>query len=226
MVTTSDGININAERVFRDIGYCADCEPSVRMLSLVNEYVENARDLIDPSYACIIRNIKSVNGSRIVIEGSITFKSEVIARLLEQCEKAALFLVTIGKYLEETTYRLAKDGLILQSAVLDAIGSDAAEAVADFIQNLIGETARARGLHISQRFSPGYCDWDVNQQKMIFRAMEGNSAGIRLTEGCLMLPRKSISGIIGIGPAEVKDYNPCTTCDKLDCVGRREGHKA
>ena len=221
MVTASNEININAQRVFRDIGYSADCEPSVRMVSLVNEYVENARDLFEPSYSSIIRNIDSVTGSRAVIEGSITFQSEVIAQLLKQCQKVAIFLVTIGRYLDETTRQLAKDGMILQSSVLDAIGSDAVEATANFVQNRIGEIAHAQGLHISRRFSPGYCDWDISQQKTIFSAMEGNCAGITLTDGCLMLPRKSISGIIGIGPVEVENYNPCKTCDRQDCVGRR-----
>jgi len=188
MVTTSKSFNIDAEQVFRDIGYCKDCEPSVRMVSLVNDYVENARDLVDPSYSCIIRDIKSVQGTRVVIEGPITFKSEVIARLLEQCEKAAVFMLTIGKHLEETSYRLADDGLILQSAVLDAIGSAATGTVANFVQDKVEEMARAQGLCISRRFSPGYCDWDISQQKMVFQAMKDNCAGISLTGGCLMLP--------------------------------------
>ncbi|GAH91002.1 unnamed protein product, partial [marine sediment metagenome] len=51
----------------------------------------------------------------------------------------------------------------------------------------------------SRRLSPGYCDWKIDQQKMVFRAMKDDSAGVRLTEECLMLPQKSISGIIGIG---------------------------
>jgi hypothetical protein len=43
-----------------------------------------------------------------------------------------------------------------------------------------------------------------------------------LTDSYLMLPRKSVSGIIGIGcGAGVKDYNPCRTCDKRGCPGRR-----
>ena len=134
-----------------------------------------------------------------------------------------MFLVTIGNHLEETAYRLAEDGLILQATVLDAIGSVAAERVADFVQDRIGEIANDQGLVISQRFSPGYCDWDLGQQKMVFWAVNGASMGIRLTERCLMIPQKSISGIIGIGPSDgnVEHYNPCNTCDKHDCRGRR-----
>lgn len=41
---------------------------------------------------------------------------------------------------------------------------------------------------------------------------------------CLMLPRKSMPGIIGIGLGNdnVGHYNPCQSGDKHDCEGRRE----
>lgn len=228
MIAISDRIDIDRQQVVHNIGHDADCKLSPRIASLINEYVENARHLIEPSYSCVIRDIKLVQGSRIVIEGPIVFQSDIVARLLEQCEKVAVFLVTIGNHLEEMVSRLAEDGLILQATVLDAIGSVAAEKVADFVQGRIGEVARAQGLCISQRFSPGYCDWDVGQQKMVFGAVNGASMGVRLTEGCLMLPRKSISGIIGIGPGNgnVENYNPCKTCNKRDCPDRRQNSRA
>jgi hypothetical protein len=58
---------------------------------------------------------------------------------------------------------------------------------------------------------------------MIFKAMQEDTAGVRLTEGYLMLPRKSISGIIGIGSDNnnIEIYNPCKTCPTADCPGRR-----
>jgi len=221
METLCEQFNINRHRVFCDIGYAADCKPSARVESLINEYVENTCHLIEPAYSYVVRGISLVQGSRVVIEGSVTFQSEVIARLLEQCEKVAVFIVTIGNRLEEMVCHLAEDGLVIQAAVLDAIGSSVTETVADFVQDRIGDMASTLGLRISRRFSPGYCDWDVSQQKIVFPAMNGDYAGVRLTKGCLMLPQKSISGIVGIGLPGVEDYNPCKTCDKPDCVGRR-----
>jgi hypothetical protein len=223
MQAISDRINIDSRQVLLNIGYCNDCKPSARIAPLVNEYIEHAGNLIEPSYSGVIRDIKSVKGSRIVIEGSVIFQSKVIAQLMEQCEKVAVFLLTIGNHLEETVRQMAEDGLILQATVLDAIGSVAAEAVADFVHRRVGEVARAQGLCTSLRFSPGYCDWGLCQQKMVFEAVGGDSAGIHLTEDCLMLPSKSVSGIIGIGPCNsVENYNPCKTCPKYDCPSRRE----
>ena len=216
-------IEIDKKQVCHYIGYDAHYKSPSRISSLIDEYIENAHRLIEPSYSYVIKDIEQVQGSIVVIEGSITFESQVTARLLEQCYKVAVFLVTIGARLEEMVCQLAEDGLILHATVLDAIGSDAAERVADFVQGRIEEMASAQGLVTSLRFSPGYCDWDIGQQKKIFRAVDGNSIGIRLTKECLMIPRKSISGAIGIGPpsGNVGNYNPCKTCKKYDCPNRR-----
>jgi len=221
-ITIEADIDIDKQQVLHNIGCGTEGKLPARIGSLVDEYLENARYLIEPAYSCVIRDIKLVQGSRVVIEGPIIFKGEVIARLLKQCVKAALLLVTIGSHLEETACRLAEDGLLLQATVLDAIGSVAVEKVADFVQSRVGDVAHTQGLHVSRRFSPGYCDWDVSQQKIVFQVVNGDSIGVRLTEGCQMFPRKSMSGLIGIGSGEVENYNPCITCDKYDCVWRRK----
>ena len=221
MLAVSNHISIDRQQVLSNIGYCNDYEPSARIKSLVNDYIENYHDFIAPSYSYTIRDIESIQGDRATIGDAITLESKVIVRLLERCEKVAIFAMTIGNHLEEMVAYLAENGLILQATVLDAIGSVAVEKLADFVQDRISEVSEAQGLTISRRFSPGYCDWDVSQQELVFRAMNGNSSGIHLTDGCLMLPRKSISGIIGMGPSSVEDYNPCKTCDKHDCMGRR-----
>ena len=216
-------IEIDKKQVCHYIGYEDNHKLSARISSLIDDYAEHAHYLINPLYSYIIKDVEWARGSIAFIEDSIIFQSRIITQLLEHCHQVAIFLVTIGKYLGETTSQLAKDGLILQATVLDAIGSDAVERLADFAQDKIKEIAEAQGLVTSRRFSPGYCDWNIGQQRMLFYALTGNTLGIRLTGECLMIPQKSISGIIGIGPSidNVENYNPCKTCNKQDCPGKR-----
>jgi len=228
MLVTDDSlvadIEIDKNQVCQYIGYEDDQNLSARISSLIDDYAEHAHSLINPLFSYVIKDVEWARGSIALIEGSIIFKSRVIAKLLQRCPQVAIFLVTIGKYLEETAWQLSRDGLILEATVLDAIGSDAVEKVVDFAQARIKDIVKAQGLVISRRFSPGYCDWNIGQQQMLFYALTGNTLGVRLTGECLMIPQKSISGIIGIGPskADVEDYNPCKTCRKKNCPGRRQ----
>lgn len=223
MLAVSDQIDTNRRQVLRLMGYGGKDKPSARILSLVDEYLENYQSLVEPSYSYAIREIESVQEDVTTIEGSITFESNVIARLLEKSDKVAVFALTIGNRLEEMVRHMADNRYVLQATVLDAIGSSVAENLADFVQGKIEELANSQGQFISRRFSPGYCDWGIGQQKMVFQALKGDTAGVRLTDMCLMVPQKSISGIIGIctDKSSCENFNPCITCDKHNCPGRR-----
>ena len=223
MLAVSSEISIDKEQILNGIGYGDEYQPSARIISLVDDYIENYHDLIAPSYSYTFCDIESIEGNRIDIGNSIILKSKVIAGLAEGCYKIAVFALTIGNHLEEMVAHLAENGLVLQATVLDAVGSGATEKLAAHIEERIRKIANAGELITSRRFSPGYCDWKVEQQEMVFKALNGDTAGIRLTESLLMMPRKSISGIIGIGPPgdDIENYNPCRTCKKKDCPGRR-----
>ena len=116
-------IKVDQRQIMKMIGYNSPGRPPNRIKSVVTEYAENAPDFLDPSYSYVIRDITRVRDHRVYIAGSIVFESEIIARLLSQCEKVAIFALTIGKNLENSTSSLAEDGLILNATVLDAIGS-------------------------------------------------------------------------------------------------------
>ena len=220
----SDSIIHSTEKqeVLNRIGYGDTDNISLRIDSLVDDYIDNYHDFIVPSFSYIYKDIEEASGTRVRIDG-MTFKSGVLARVLGECEYAAAFVLTIGSYLEELVANLSSKGMVLQATVLDAVGSGAVEQLAGEIKSEIRREAAADSLIISRRFSPGYCDWDISQQKRLFDLLDGNTAGVSLTENMLMMPRKSISGIIGVGlpGRDIEKYNQCLTCQKKDCPGRR-----
>ena len=225
MLTTfnTTDIEIDRNKVCHYIGYTDGVEPSPRIASILDEYIENATHLIEPSYAYLFKNVGKANDNIAHLEDSIIFEGTAIGRLAQLSEKMAVFVLTIGDRLEEMAADLANDGMIVESYILDAIGSSAVENLAEFVQGVIGEIAYHYGHSISRRFSPGYCDWDISQQEELFRAIGGHDARVMLSEGYLMTPQKSISGIIGIGTRNsgITKYNPCKTCERRNCVGRR-----
>ena len=224
MLAIKDGIDIHIDReeVFRYLGYQAGHKVPARISSLVDGHIRNASRLIEPKYSYVIRHVDRVEGARVFF-GDVIFESRLIAQLMRRCQEAAIFAVTIGGLLEEEVWQLARERRIVEAAIVDAVGSDATDKMADAIHNRIGEIASAQGFNISLRFSPGYCDWDIGQQRAVFHAMNGQSAGIRLTDSCLMVPRKSVSGIIGMTlcDGELEKWNPCESCKRRNCPGRR-----
>ena len=72
----------------------------------------------------------------------------------------------------------------------------------------------------TNRYSPGYCGWNVSDQQKLFALLPKNFCGVSLNENSMMLPVKSISAVIGIGKTvEKKDYQ-CSICDVEFCYKR------
>lgn len=204
----------------RYLGYEREQCPRSEVLSLVDSQIRKAYELIKPAAYYTIKPITSVGNSTISVDG-LLFTSHKLARMFSGCSQAAIFAVTIGEALEKEVAQLTQEGLILKASVLDAAGSVAVEKVATWLEIMIKGIAAANGDKVSWRYSPGYCDWDTTQQKELFRGLDGKSIGVNLTDTCLMVPRKSMSGIMGMGKS-CNTFSACRFCNRKSCPTRRE----
>lgn len=213
-------IEVDKAEICQRLDYEKGQSPSPRTSSLIDSQLEESHILIKPQVCYTIKPIRDVNGSTLSV-GDLTFTSRRISPMFSGCTQAAIFVATVGKGLERKAARLIKRGLALEALVVDSLGSAAVEKVADWLESEIRGIAAAEGSKAGRRYSPGYCDWDITQQKELFRLLDGESIGVNLTGTCLMTPRKSISGIIGIGESCITS-SACHFCNKKDCPTRRE----
>ena len=113
-------------------------------------------------------------------------------------------------------------GDMLRGYIVDSIGSETVEQVADWLERKLEEKSQLHGWKITNRYSPGYCGWSVAEQHKLFSFLPEKFCGITLTESALMLPIKSLSGIIGLGPLVKREEYQCSICDMKDCFRRRD----
>jgi hypothetical protein len=106
----------------------------------------------------------------------------------------------------------------MMAYVLDVIGSVAADKMAQkLLQNLEQEVA-VQGLGITDSFSPGYCNWSVEEQQTLFSLLPQGFCGITLSASSLMDPVKSVSGITGIGAGLRPKGYQCNWCTDRQCL--------
>jgi len=86
-----------------------------------------------------------------------------------------------------------KKNEMLRGLVVDALGSEAAEEAAEQVDKILCKEARKMDLWPSRRFSPGYKNWDIKEQKYIFQILPVEDIGVTLTKSYMMVPRKSVS---------------------------------
>lgn len=142
-----------------------------------------------------------------------------IFSLLKGASSFAVFVATLGVEFEKYVHDINKENDILRAYIVDVIGSYAVERIGDLLEKEL-ELQIGNSLH-TNRFSPGYCGWNLSEQADIFGLLEDCSCGITLSDSFLMTPIKSISGIMGIGESVKKKKYGCVICTMTNCYKRK-----
>jgi hypothetical protein len=200
-------LGVSREELLRNLGYPPSHPPSRRVQRRLEVLVERAPDLVEARGACRF----------------VTPSEAAAASVPRPTDPLGLGLCTIGPALEREGRALLRRGEMLDALLLDAYGSAAAEAAADALNHRLCRAARARGLHLRPRFSPGYGRWNVRHQRQLLALLPAGELGVALTEGMMMVPRKSVSFAARMlaAPATVRSAaRRCRACDLADCDHR------
>lgn len=154
--------------------------------------------------------------------GGISFQpSYIITRALQDADFYVLMVSTVGKELDSWIEAKKGSGDVVEAFIADGIGSALAEEIVAYGQKEVEKLLQQWGLNVSNAYSPGYCDWDVSEQKKLFSLLPDDFCGIHLTDSCLMLPIKSVSSLIGAGMKIQKKAYGCAICKNKNCYKRR-----
>jgi hypothetical protein len=165
--------------------------------------------------------LKRVNGV-IQLNDGTCLKSRNLSRILKPCWKVALFLATIGDGVDQIIHRVMKKEPHF-GFILDAAASVAVESfVGSLADTIDAEIDGDEGTTL--RYSPGYCDWPLKEQLKLFKLLPAEKLDVSLSPELFMQPRKSVSGVIGIGKknALISNGNACLNCTNVTCQYRRK----
>ena len=137
----------------------------------------------------------------------------------------SVLTVTIGETVETTIHTLFQQGEYTAAILLDAAATAATEQVADSITRLIRQQANRQGCSITSRFSPGYGNWGLEIQPAMLQLSGAHKIGVRATESYMLIPRKSVTAVIGWTsqtPPPQTTQSPCAQCTQKNCIARKE----
>jgi hypothetical protein len=156
-----------------------------------------------------------------VIIDNVSFVSRVLRLNLDKVERVFPFIATCGREID--TIAIDEEDLLKQFW-LDTIKAMALEAALKFLKHQVKQNYGIRKMAIVSPGSGPSNAWPIEQQQQLFSLL-GNveeAIGVRLTESYLMIPNKSISGILY--PTEI-DFETCQICARENCRGRRAAYR-
>lgn len=213
-------LDIPIREIYSSMGF-RDVKPDDVSRETAEMLLKEAEEWIHPRFEYLILD-GSAQDESVTVENVTLDTGRIISGQLRNAEKFAVFTASVSDGWTQWMELLRKRDDILQNFIADCIGSQIVESTADYMEKILQEELYLSGLKRTNRFSPGYCGWHVSQQPLLFSLFpEKNPCGITLTESCLMMPVKSVSGIVGIGH-DVR-YMPytCNICTMQMCLRRK-----
>ncbi|MHA1600248.1 MAG: hypothetical protein ACTSW2_05435, partial [Alphaproteobacteria bacterium] len=109
--------------------------------------------------------------------------------------------LTLGPHLDEAVLKLGTDDNLVTALFLEMAGWLAVERATKQLGEHLWSRAGAEGLRLSRRLAPGYADWSLDEQKPFFDLFAGVDLPLKLLDSSAMIPKKSRSGLYGLGAA-------------------------
>jgi len=221
-------LKIDEEEVLRYQGYHRNKagKTDEMILETTRKEIEQGYCLFEPKgiYSkLMIRNISSEG--RINLENGLYLETNnSMINLLRGTSYLAFGLSTVGNCLEEKVAELFAKNEYPKAMALDAVGTVASKFLSNYIQSLICQEAKEQNFQTTKYFSPSSGDWNINQQKIIFQIIPADKIGVKLTESYMMVPKKSLSWVIGIGKEIIipsKGDDSCKICLAENCQFRK-----
>ena len=158
-----------------------------------------------------------------MLDNGTIFHSQALARYVGATKELFLFGATLGSRVDVALRRMAMTS-VAEAGAGQAV---AAALIETYCDDCCAELQKQlpNNQKLKWRFSPGYGDWTLEEQKILFSVLDcAHTIGLTLTESCMMAPVKSVTAVIAITEEDVCSYstNKCLRCNKIDCEFRRK----
>jgi hypothetical protein len=185
---------------------------SPRLVDLAIRALEEGHQLLKPRTLYRELDVETLRHERLVLDGGSTLSGGLISEHLGPADHVVLILCTVGEPLEVHAAEVSKDDIVYGLA-LDGVGSAAVEALANAACKYFEDQADEQGFQSSIPISPGMVGWPVEKgQPEIFEILEPAQINVHLTEYGLMMPRKSLTMVLGLGQTMNTAGRTCDYC--------------
>jgi hypothetical protein len=204
-------VGLDLEKVLRELNLRRVSKSTTES---VQELIEMVCPVARPKAFYKISYVDNKNEDSLDIDGA-RFTSRVLRINLDKVERVFPYVATCGREVDEIT---VPSHDLMKNYYLDVVKEMILDSAVGYLKNYL---TRTYALGQISEMSPGsLASWPITQQKELFSILGDVKAliGVELTESCLMIPIKSVSGIYF--PTDIR-FESCQLCSREGCRERR-----
>jgi hypothetical protein len=206
-------LNLNMRDVLRrqGLGEVAKVRPEIKIL--IQELLASLECscMLKPVSAYEYYTVRSMNDSQILLEGGKAIHGPLLPATFPDAKELVILLCTIGPGLEKQVTDYTNRAEPLRAMLLDGIGSAAVDKMVVEVLKRLASESSSRSYEISSPVNPGMPGFPLTEQWNLLKLVNAGEIGVRLTSSGVMVPRKSVSMVAGIGP-EMKRWTQAKIC--------------
>lgn len=162
-------------------------------------FINEASSLIYLKGMMLRLAIQHNDGKEIRLSGGLTFTSKKLSFFLRDCHEVVLMGATAGDAIMEAIKEKTRQDDLAAAVVYDATASEMTDATLDWMMSYLNQNIRREGKTLlPRRFSAGYADFALENQKMIYEKLQMNKLDVTINSSFILLPEKSVTAISGI----------------------------
>lgn len=195
-------LSLNINEVLRRQGLGGGAKVRLEIKSLILELLASleSQRLLEPAAAYERYPVTGMISDQISLAGGKAVRGPVLPATFPEAKELAVIICTIGPKLEKQASKYTKSGQALRGMLLDGIGSAAVDKLVPEVLKLIAARVVSLGYEISSPISPGMPGFAMTEQWNLMELAKADEIGVSLTPSGILIPRKSVSMVIGIGP--------------------------
>jgi hypothetical protein len=197
------------------LGGGAKVQPEIKSLILKLLVGLENEHLLEPAAAYERYKVTGMTSGQISLAGGKAVHGPALPAFFPEARELAVIVCTIGPRLEKQASDYTKNGQALRGMLLDGIGSAAVDKLIPEVINLIAAGVAPLGYEVSSPVNPGMPGLAMTEQRNIMELTKADKIGVSLTSSGILVPRKSVSMVIGIGPRMTRwtQAEVCARCD-------------
>ena len=210
-------LSLKTREVLRREGFRGHSKIRPELKNLISELLASVKKtrLLEPAVAYEYYKVTGMSPSQASLEGDKAIQGPLLYTIFPEAKELAVVVCTIGPKLEKQVTAYSKSGETLRGVLLDGIGSAAVDMLVPEACRLIASEASSHGHQTSSPVSPGWPGLPLTEQWNLFELVNTQEIGVSLTASGIMVPRKSVSMVVGIGPqmATWTQAEVCARCN-------------
>ncbi len=193
-------ISVPYKEIYRRLGYRENITSvSPKQKKEIEDYIAEALSCISLKGTGMRLAISGKYTDKIVLENGTVFKSSGLAKMLQSSSGILLIAATCGNKIMSSIKKNSLGKNVTKAVVFDAVASEMTDSALDWIIGYFRNQLRREGKNItSRRFSCGYGDFVLQNQKIMHKILKLKSLGVKLSKTFILIPEKSVTAVAGI----------------------------